>query len=617
MAVELKKLVDQAKNSTDWLTRRRAIIQLSHQKDASLFKVFSNGLGDPVSEVRHASIIALTRLGDRSAVPLISKPRYLQSPDPQIRWISVRALGKLGDHRTIDLLVPLVDDEEWLVRNEAVSALQNRVADIVEKADPALARILIRMLTLEVPSLCDMAVDGLARMEDKCRPLLFEALKSIKMPVRKHALQVLIRAKDWRALNQIYPLLDDEEPAVRAEAIKALGSIGDQRAIPHLLEKLNDYNDTVHDALVNALVQFGAGIVDSLHTELTHHKDKRSLGTIIRALGKIKDRSSLPHLIANLNSAFYSIRRDTMEALAEFGDEIIPLLLKVLVYNDSDISALVEQAKRGGQENRVRAIRALGDLEDHRAIDLLKQLVLDRDPLIASTASDSLVKVGCAAWGRCGALHVIGMVGDESVATQLIPSLADDSPHVRYDAVRAIARLKSKKVIPELEKIAASDPVPEVRSEALRTLRELEPASKSLYQLALDSIYDDNTTVRLVATRILGDFVDESTLKYFFEKLTDPSWSIRLSAENALINFGASIVPELIEHLQTVPAEGSCRIISALTRIGDQKAVEAIENFQQNVKGKNERLESIARQALAILKGETGKKAVDLSMPLC
>jgi len=619
MTETISQLKKEATASKDWLIRRRALIQLSHKKEPSLYSTFVKGLVDPVSEVRHAAVIALSRLGDRRAVGYLSKPRFLQAGDSNVRWMTVRALGVLGDVQIIDALIPLVDDEEWLVRNEAVSALKAKVEEIVHSADSSQARILVRMLSIPEPGIYDIAIEGLVSMEASCRQLLLDSLKSVKDVVRKGVVQVLGLAGDKEAVPALIRVLDDENPLVRAGAVKALAEIGDEQAIPFIVNRLRERNDHVREEIIKALVRFGSQVVQPLHSELMHAKEKTLISTIVLALGKIRNPQSIPLLISRLSSGFYSVRKDAVEALSSYGPQIVQPLLQKLAVNTFDINSILKDAhtQNGNVANRIRAIKALGDLEDHRAIELLKELVTVSDHLVAAAAEDALVKVGCAAWGRCGALMVIGKVGDESIVPQLVPSLKDDSPHVRYEVMRAFGKLKSKQAVPEIEKYVHKEKVPEVKSEALRVLRELSPGSGKLFNLALSSINDPSTMIRLVATRILGDFVDDRALSYLFEKVSDTSWSVRMSAENALCNYGVKVVPELVKRLKLEKVESRCRMISALARIGDTQAIEPLERFRDEYEHKDERLAQIAREALAILKGETGRKSVQLTVPLC
>ncbi len=614
---EIEQLKEQARKSSDWLVRRRAIIQLSHEKDNSLYPLFCDALSDPVSEVRHAAIIALTRFGDKRIVPELAKPKFLQSDDPNIRWMTVKALGQLGDYHVIDLLIPLVDDEEWLVRNEAISVLQDKVQTIVNLGEPSLARMLILMLGIDEPGIVDIAVEGLVDMEGSTRSLLLEALTSIKDLVRQNIARVLGLAKDIEAVPALIAALRDDSAAVRAEVAKALGNIGDRLAIPHLIESLKDHNDMVRQATVQALVKFGNQCVESLHSELAHTKNKYVITAIISALGELQAASSIPILIEHLSSTFYSVRKEAVDALSRYGEIVVEPLLHKLAYNTSDIEPLIQTATSDPDiNNRIRAIKALGDLEDSRATPLLKALVINPNRMIAEVAEESLVKVGCSAWGRSRALTVLGNVANPSVAPKLIPSLKDNSPYVRYEAIRAIGKLKCKKAVPMLRKMVMEDPIVEIRTEALKVLRELHSGTQALLKLALKAVEDEAAPVRLEAVRILGDFANEQALEPLIQRLTDPFWSVRISAENAICNYGKKVTPLLIDLLKKGHVEGRCRIISAFARIGDERAIEPLEALLE-AQEESPRIKAIAREALMVLKGETGRQAVNVTSPLC
>ncbi|OGC01234.1 hypothetical protein A2V82_01610 [candidate division KSB1 bacterium RBG_16_48_16] len=613
-----KELVRQAKSSNAWLDRRRAIIQLSHIKDDALYNTFVAALADPVGEVRHAAIIALGRLGDRRAVSHLARAKFLNSPDPNIRWMTVRALGELAETHIIDDLVPLFDDEEWLVRNETITVLRSKVQEIIDRNDPSLARILVRMLALDEESITDIAINGLVSMESACKELLFDSLKSIKEPVRRHSSKVFGLAGDKEAVPHLIRALDDAEAGVRTEAAKALGLIADERAITSLIEAMKDDNESVRGAAVDALVHFGALVAEPLHSELAHTKNRATISTILLTLGKIQDTSSIPILIDHLNSNFYAARKEAVDALTRYGKQAIEPLLQKLSYNLADITALLKTARSGSHiSNRIRALNALGDLEDHRAISILKDLITAPEREIAVAAEEALAKVGCAAWGRCGALQVIGSVGDESVVAKIIPSLKDDSPHVRWEAIRAIGKLKGKQAAVQLEKLAQSDPVHEVKTEALAVLREIFPGSRKLFNIALKSLDDPVANVRMQAARILGDYADARALQPLVAKLSDPYWSVKISAENSICNYGKSVIPTLLKHIATDDEDIRCRVISALARIGDESAIKPLEKLYEEIRDKGSKLQSITKEALVVLKGETGKKETRLSTPLC
>ena len=89
-----------------------------------------------------------------------------------------------------------------------------------------------------------------------------------------------------------------------------------------------------------------------------------------------------------------------------------------------------------------------------------------------------------------------------------------------------------------------------------------------------------------------------------------------MSAENAICIYGNRITPRLVDLLTGKDNESRCRVISALTRIGDRKAIEPIERLVENAH-ENQRVINLARMALKMLKGETGREPGHQTMPLC
>jgi len=603
-------------SSDDWLTRRRAIIELSHSGQRALFPTFIRSLNDPVSEVRHAAILALARLKDPRAVAELAKPKFLQSSDLNIRLSTVKALGQLGDIHIIDAIIPLVDDEEWLVRNEAISVLQDKIHEIVQQGDPSLARILMRMLSIDEKGITEMAIKGLIEMHAAIRHLLLDGLKNVKEPVRCHIAFILGEAREAEAVPALILALKDPSPAVRAQVALALGKIGDKRVLSHLIDALNDFNDPVRKAIVQALIRIGPDCITPLHIELSYTDNPLIKLAIIEILGTFGHPSSMKKLISYLSDGSHAIRSAAVQALSKTGKAAIPELLNVLATKSMDISYLLKTAGEVGDGAlRIRALKALGELEDARALPVLKQLIGNADPDISGAAQEALVRVGCAAWGRCGALTILGKTADATVIDYITPLLKDDSPHVRYEAIQALKELKAKDKILDLAKTAQSDAVHEIRSMALQSMRDVAAGSAILFDTALALINDEAVQVRLEAIRILGDYLDPQAVEPLLEHLSDPHWIVRISAENALCNYGRKLGKRLITRLPKLDAEGRCRIISILARTGETGAIEPLEKLAAD-ENEPARIRSIAREALTLLRGETGRQKHQAGSPL-
>jgi len=603
MVTEAAARIDVARKNLDWHERRLAIVGLGHQREPEVFPVLLECLDDPVSEVRHAAVIALGRYGDARAVPELLRPKTLRSSDPLVRWAAVQVLGKLAGHDIIERMVEMVDDEEWLVSNEALVVLRDRVEKILQLDDPGNARVLIRMLNIRDDVIVEMAQQGLRDFDRSASPLLREALKSLWEPVRRHAAEVIGAIADPECLPGLFVALGDDGPGVRAAAATAIGCIGDRTGIGPLIGVIGDFDETVRDAAVDSLCQFGSDATHLICIALEHSTSKLARCSAIDALGVIGDERAIPILIEQLSSSYHLVRRATITSLRHFGEAVVEPLIRMLSFNTSDIAQLVDEVTGSSDaETRIRAVNALGVLEDHRAVEALKGLLSDEDTRLASAAHEALGRIGCAAWGRGGAARVLGMIGDRRAIHGILGLLDDDSVTVRTAAVSALAMGVGNELdAGRLLVVVRQDADPVVRDCALTTLRELIPGTVELFDAALAGLDDVAAEVRVRATRIVGEYSDSRALEPLLKLLSDHSWSVRVAAESGLVSRGKQAVPHLIEVLKRGTMIARRRAYSALGRIGDPSAAEAVEHLV----GREEDPVSIrlARETLRVLWG--------------
>ena len=578
MATKVEELITQAKGSPDWRERRLAFIGLGYVKGRDVLPVLLEGLHDPLGDVRHAAILALGRRGETQAMPELLRPRIIASPEVRIRWAAASVLGKLGDHRVIDPLVNLVDDEEWLVRNEALVVLRDKVEEIVRRRDLKLARILVRMLNLPDAGIVEMAVEGLRDLGTAASPLLDEAIGSVWEPIRLHAARVMGLVGDPAGVRSLVRLLGDESPNVRAEAATALGLIKNPAALRPLIDTLGDFNEEVRRSAVAALVRFGADAVTPLVIALEHTKQKLAKCAAISALGTIGDVRALPILIQHQKSGYHLVRLAAIAALPRFGAAAVEPLRARLSFNRSDISGLLREVTAARDlRARVRAVRALGDLEDHRAVPLLTSILSDTERDLAIAAQEALEKIGRAAWGRRGATTVLGLIGNPSVTPEVHALLDDDSANVRRAAVQTLGELGAVAHVDRLAAIVRHDPESLVRHSALNSLRELAPGAPVLFNAALAALGDEAGDVRVRAVRIVGELPEERAVAPLLLRLADAFLSVRTSAETALVNLDGAAIPGLLHLLREGPLVARRRAASALGRIGDPIAVAPLE----------------------------------------
>jgi len=185
--------------------------------------------------------------------------------DLQERYYAVEALGASSDPKAIPLLIGLLDDPNLLVRKNAILALGKMRATQPEIAvrlvgilnDPNLGMLApFAADTLgaaggeAVPSILELlrhkqvqrqqygllAVMALPALPPEVLEALLESLRSKDLSIREAAILALGRQKATAAVPQVIEALADPDENVSIAAVKALGEIGDPRAIEHILK---------------------------------------------------------------------------------------------------------------------------------------------------------------------------------------------------------------------------------------------------------------------------------------------------------------------------------------------------------------------------------------------
>lgn len=82
-----------------------------------------------------------------------------------------------------------------------------------------------------------------------------QQLKDSNREVRAEAAKALGELGDPRAVDPLIPLLKDEVKLVRARAAEALGTLGDMRAVDPLIPVLKDEDEWVREHAKKALEQ--------------------------------------------------------------------------------------------------------------------------------------------------------------------------------------------------------------------------------------------------------------------------------------------------------------------------------------------------------------------------
>ncbi|MEZ5363509.1 MAG: hypothetical protein R2748_14500 [Bryobacterales bacterium] len=323
----------------------------------------------------------------------------------------------------------------------------------------------------------------IALIDGKERPEIDEALGDADARLRILGLRTArLAGRDTVAL--VRPLLEDSDPRVRRECALALQHVEGEAAVEPLLTLAKGYDGR-----------------DRWYLE----------AWAIGARGK--ESALATALMAEMGGAGFNAK------LADFLWELdapgaLPYLTKAV--QDSSL----------GVDERLRALRAIGDRVEPQAAKAVAGLVRSDDPRLAAAAFDKLSRqlfsqwveerkdpavVGAvrAALGepklRPAAIQLADDLGDPAYSANLMAIARDQlvAEDVRAQAIAAAGRAGEARYLPVLQQIAATDGPVALRVAAMRGLANARP--KDLDARMEKLLFEENPNdVRAEALRILG-----------------------------------------------------------------------------------------------------------------
>jgi HEAT repeat protein len=157
--------------------------------------------------------------------------------------------------------------------------------------------------------------------------------------VREDAIRALGEIGDPRAVD--FLIMAMKEPGLRLLAVEALGRIGDARAVPVLIEVVNGSGRPASSRPLD-------GCGDRWDEEMV------VMGAAVRALGLIRDDRAIPTLVTALQNTI--TRAEAAAALVRFGPAAVPCLLPLLAKErDDNIRYHVKEAltQLGWRQGRI------------------------------------------------------------------------------------------------------------------------------------------------------------------------------------------------------------------------------------------------------------------------
>ncbi len=516
--------------------QKEAVLSLGKMKNEKAARALIFTLAN--KDLHELSSMTLINIGKPAVVSLINA---LKDNNFEIRQSAAKALGEIGDAKAVEPLIASVVDKD--LRLTAVEAL-------VKIGTPSI-KPLVAMFSSSDEDTIQVTVEVLQKIG--YQPVSQADKISYFYAARKWDELVKIGQPALDAL--INNALNNNSLAIRQSAAKALGEIGDSRAVEPLIESLKDINLGVQNVAIEALTKIGSPAVEALITAL-NVGDWFIQEKIAIILGMIKDFRAIEYLVDLLNDS--KVKKVAFESLIKINDsKAIPsLVAKLRDDNFKERKSVAEILDKLGwkpdkEEDKIICLILQGKINEitksgASAVELLISIL---------NVSDSGMKITIA--------EALGAIKDNRAVKPLIELLKDPISSVKNAAFEALIELgyRPASVADQISFFFAA-----------KKWDELVKIGKPAVEILIAALYDAEIATQVSAAQALGEIKDYEAIKPLIELLDDNNVSVQ--AVSSLVNIGKLAVEPLIAALKNENSFIREKAAEALGEIGDTSAVE-------------------------------------------
>lgn len=375
--------------------------------------------------------------------------RNLRNPDPKARLSAVHLLRDAKYPEAIVPMAPLVLDPIDEIQLETIAAelsffleqdvkSKRMVGFLIEKRKAAIARSAFDLGPYAVwPRVVppELVTALLTAVDDDSEKVRLEAIYAVgvigQTPLADDQVARLTKA------------LDHYDPAVRAGAARVIARLEVAGTGDALLKAVNDSQADVRYSAMRALGAIGeARAVGALTEQLAYYKKGEGAWSALEALARIAAPASVPLFRERLQDKDPYIRRAAMEGIGRT--------------RDAGSSDALERAATADDAPMVRlaavfALQQLGRPYAGRIVDLMssakvipqaQEYLVELGPAMTATLLPRLQEPDTDV--REAIADVLGVIGDPSSVAALEAAAKDRDASVASAAKRAVARIQSR-----------------------------------------------------------------------------------------------------------------------------------------------------------------------------
>lgn len=609
--------------------------------EQSIIELLQSGESE---NIREGAYLA-GREGMQEAIPLLIT--HIQNPDIGVQEAADRALRKIGGASVVTAAIPLLRSEDAPVRNISMDLLRevgteniDPLFQLLHDSDPDMRIFASDILgssnsVLAVPPLCGallrdpevnvryQAAVSLGSLGfQEAAPSLNKALEDEEW-VQFSVVEALIKLRAESSIAALVKALDSSSELVASIIIDALGEMGNIKAVPLLLRRIDATSGPLRNKIVTSIVKIlgekSLGLLGAKEREKLHEymlvaikddeqevqdimvrglagmkseKASEAIAAIAVQLDPDRDHERMVFMVDSLasigfNGAIAAMICEGSELAQHIGVEVvarapsregITLLKEVLWDKPRDLqrAVIIELAKLCGPEDQSFFLDVLEKLPDGNVIKAAllflgrKGEASEISPVVTHFLEHEYDDVKEAALDACIALQ------DDLTVGYLLGMAEEDDPVRRMMAVYALGAID----VAAYEHIALKaldDPVMDVRRVALEALGRKVPLPEKYQEAIIAKADDPESEVRLAVISVLSAGNSPALRDCLLHGLEDSDPWVRVRCIESIGRLGVeAAVPRLAELLQDENELIVIKTIEVLGSIGGELAFRSL-----------------------------------------
>jgi len=265
-----------------------------------MMRILQNRLVDEDPETRAHSAYMFSQMGDERYLGTLMK--YVEDPVEEVRAALAYSIGylcALNPEGALEQIDSFRIGSIFMIFNDVRKAFmvpsEEEQLSILAR-NYSIGNIVLREFAVAV-------LLGLEKPESV--PTLVGALNDESIIIRRTAMKALVNIPDNSIVDMLFAKCQDDDEEIRMNAALALGYICDQKTSERILRKINSGDFFHADSLVTALSMNNPEKYRDLFEKIIKQPsyNEKSKAACIRALGKIGDTRAITFLTNQLNSA--------------------------------------------------------------------------------------------------------------------------------------------------------------------------------------------------------------------------------------------------------------------------------------------------------------------------